>query len=113
MDEDRPYDASSEKDVRGAIKEAQRWDDKRNGVILSVMRTEDGRRWVREFLEHCMVGTNPFNPDPVKMAFNCGGLNAGQIFMAQIMNATPELYMTMMAEAQPAATPEQKDETNG
>jgi hypothetical protein len=112
MDEDKPYDAGEPKDVKERIKEAQRWDTKRDRVILGVMSTEDGRRWVREFLEHCMVGHNPYNPEPVKMAFNCGGLNAGQVFMSQIMNASPELYMQMMAEANPTAQ-EQKDENNG
>jgi hypothetical protein len=110
-EEDRPYDAGDPKDVKAAIKAAQRWDDKRNAVILSVMGTPDGRRWIREFLEHCMVGTNPYNPEPIKMAFNCGGLNAGQVFMTAVMNASPQLYMLMMAEANPA--PEQKDESNG
>lgn len=113
MDEERPYDAGEPADVKKRIKESQRWDDRRDRVIISVMSTEDGRRWCREFLEHCMVGHNPYNPEPVKMAFNCGGLNAGQVFMAQIMNASPELYMTMMAEANPKAPVEQKDETNG
>lgn len=110
-DEDRPYDAGDPKDVRAAIKASQRWDDKRNGVILVLMGTEEGRRFVREHLELAHVGTNPFNNDPIKMAFNCGELNVGQRFMADIMNATPQLYMLMMAEANPA--PEQKDESNG
>lgn len=98
-EEDRPYDASDPRDVRQRIKADKQWSLKRDAVIVSIMSSPDGRRWIREFLEHCMVGQNPFNPEPVKMAFNCGGLNAGQVFMAQVMNAEPRLYMQMMAEA--------------
>lgn len=74
------------------------------------MSTEPGRRWIHEFLAHTQVGQNPFNPDPIKMAFNCGGLNAGQIFMTWIMNASPKLYLLMMDEAaQREKEPEQTD----
>lgn len=110
-DDDRPYDAGDPRDVKAAIKSAQRWDDKRDRVILTVMGTEDGRRWIREHLELAHVGTNPFNSDALKMAFSCGELNVGQRFMADVMNAAPKEYMLMMAEANPA--PEPKDETNG
>lgn len=75
------------------------------------MGTEDGRRWIREHLELAHVGANPFSSDPLKMAFSCGELNVGQRFMADVMNAAPDLYMRMMAEANPK--PESKDETNG
>lgn len=60
-----------------------------------------------------MVGSNPYNPEPIKMAFNCGGLNAGQVFMTQVMNADPKLYMQMMAEANPAPVEEKKEDENG
>lgn len=110
-DDDRPYDAGDPKDVKAAIKSAQRWGDKRNGVIRVLMSNEDGRRFVREHLELAHIGANPFHSDAIKMAFNCGELNIGQRFMADVMNAAPELYMKMMAEANPA--PEPKDETNG
>jgi len=110
-DEDKPYDAGDPRDVRDAIKESKRWDDLRDTVIVGVMSSENGRRWVREFLEHCMVGTNPFNADPIKMAFNCGCVNAGQVFMAQVMNADPKLYMQMMAEGHPES--QEKEEDNG
>lgn len=112
-DDDRPYDASEPADVRKRIKEAQRWDDKRVRVIQTIMGTEDGRRLIREYLELTRLGQNPFNTDALKMAFNCGEINVGQRIMADVMNATPELYMRMMQEANAAATPEQKDETNG
>lgn len=111
-DEDRPYDASDPKDVKDRIKESQRWADRKSRVILSLMATEDGRRFVREQLELAHVGSNPYNVDPIKMAFNCGELNVGQRAMADVMNAAPTLYMQMMAEANPAAV-EQKDENNG
>jgi hypothetical protein len=111
-DEDRPYDASEPKDVKARIKESQRWDDRRSRVIVGIMSCEDGRRWIRETLELAHVGLNPFNTDALKMAFNCGEANVGQRIMAEVMNATPQMYMQMMAEANPKAEI-QKDETNG
>jgi hypothetical protein len=110
-DDDRPYDAGDPKDVKAAIKAAQRWDDKRDRVISVVMSTEDGRRWVREFLELCHVGASSFSTDGLRMAYLEGERNIGNVFMASIMNADPKLYMLMMAEAAPK--PESKDETNG
>lgn len=110
-DDDRPYDASDPKDVKERIKESQRWEDRKVRVILSLMATPDGRRYVREHLELAHVGTNPFNSDALKMAFNCGEANVGQRYMADVMNAAPQLYMQMMEEARPRK--EQKDVDNG
>lgn len=110
-DEDRPYDAGDPKDVKAAIKASQRWDDKRDNVIKSIMATEDGRRWVREHLEFCHVGASSFSIDALRMAYLEGERNIGTHFMADIMNAEPKLYMLMMAEANPS--PEQKDSDNG
>jgi hypothetical protein len=110
-DEDRPYDAGDPKDVKARIKESQRWEDRKQGVLIGLLGSEEGRRWVRETLELAHVGLNPFNTDPIKMSFNCGELNIGQRLMADMMNASPQLYMLMMAEANPA--PEQKDSDNG
>jgi hypothetical protein len=110
-DEDKPYDAGDPKDVKAAIRASQRWNDRKTRVIQTLMSTEDGRRFVREHLELARIGANPFNPDPLKTAFNCGELNIGQRFMAEVMNATPQLYMQMMAEANQATEP--KDENNG
>jgi hypothetical protein len=110
-DEDRPYDAGDPKDVKAAIKAAQRWDDKRDNVVKSIMSSEDGRRWIREFLELCHVGASSFSIDALRMAYLEGERNVGTVFMANVMNAAPDLYMLMMAEANP--TPEQKDESNG
>ena len=96
---EEPYDAGNPAHVRGRIKASKLWDDQRTEVIVGLMSTEPGRRWVHEYLTHCQVGQNPFNPDPIKMAFNCGGLNAGQVFMTWVMNADPRLYLQMMDEA--------------
>lgn len=110
MDEDRPYDAGDPQDVKAAIKESKRWDDKRARVLLGILGSEDGRRWLREVLELCRIGDNPFSKDSLVMSFRCGEINVGNQVMAQLMNASPKLYMRMMQEANAAATPEQKDE---
>lgn len=110
-DDDRPYDAGDVRDVKAAIRDSQRWDDKRNRVILSVMGTEDGRRWIRENLELAHIGASSFSIDALRMAYLEGERNIGNVMMAQVMNAAPKEYMLMMAEANPA--PEPKDETNG
>lgn len=112
-DEDRPYDASEPKDVKAAIRASKRWDDKRAKVILSIMFTEDGRRWMREVLELCRIGDNPFSKDALIMSFRCGEINIGNQLMAQVMNVAPQQYMQMMNEATSVAEDEKKDEPNG
>lgn len=110
-DDDRPYDAGDPKDVKAAIKASQRWDDKRNRVIVGLMDTEDGRRWVREVLEIRPVGHTVFSKDGLSMAYAEGERMVCARIATDVMNAAPELYMKMMAEANPALEP--KDETNG
>ncbi len=114
-DEDKPYDAGDPHDVNVAIRAAKRWDDKRARVLIGILSSEDGRRWVRELLDGCHIGANPFNRDLAAMSFSCGELNIGQRLMADFMNASPELYMQMMAEAKNPAdqSDEPKEPTNG
>lgn len=107
MSDEKPYDASDPHDVNVRIRAARRWDDKRSRVIVGILSTEDGRRWIRETLESLNVGANPFNPDALRMSYNCGILSAGQGLMAQVMNASPQLYMQMMSET---ASPENDEE---
>jgi hypothetical protein len=109
--EDRPYDAGDPKDVRAAIKSAQRWDDKRNTVVKSIMSSEDGRRWVREILEMHPIAHTVFSKDALSMAYAEGERMICARISIDVMNAAPDLYMLMMAEANPA--PEQKDTDNG
>lgn len=111
MAEDRPYDAGDPKDVKAAIKESQRWADRRDTVLRGVMSTEDGRRWIREAIEMGHVGASSFSSDPLRMAYLEGERNIGLRIMADVMNTEPKLYMLMMAEANPAA--DSKDEDHG
>lgn len=108
-DEDRPYDAGDPHDVRSAIRESKRWDDLKGQVIVGVMSTENGRRWLRELIEMCHPGESSFSTEPLRMAFMEGERNIGNRIMVDAMNADQKLYLLMMAEAKA----EPKDEDNG
>lgn len=111
-DDERPYDASEPADVKKRIRESQRWDDRKTKVVLTLMGSEDGRRWVRELLEMRPIGVTVFSKDALSMAYSEGERMICARIATDVMNAAPELYMMMMAEVNPKAQ-EQKDETNG
>lgn len=110
MPEEEPYDAGNPAHVRRRIKASKQWDEQRVEVIIALMSTEPGRRWVHELLLASRVGQNPFAAESTHTtAFNCGQLNQGQMLMAQVMNASVPLYMLMMEEANRPQEPETED----
>lgn len=94
------YNSSDEKQVKKARKKAEFDDALRLDVIRSVMQTAPGRLWIYGMLEECHIYGNPFVPgQPDVTAFNLGEANRGKRLLADVQNACPDLYLTMIQEA--------------
>lgn len=72
----------------------QRKDD-----LVWLMGTKPGRRIAWRLLEETGVYRNPFNNSGSVMAFNCGQMNVGQQFLAEIMEHAPDAYLNLLKEA--------------
>lgn len=93
---------SAEVDDDG-IAEAQRQqaENARKTFIEDVrwlMSSPRGRRLVWWLLGKCGVNRTSFNNSGSVMAFNEGQRNIGLLLQAEVIEASPEAYMTMLTE---------------
>jgi hypothetical protein len=94
------YDANDEKQVKKARKQAEFDHALKLDVIRSVMGSAPGRIWAYSILERCHCFSTSFIAGaPDASAFREGERNIGLQFLADIQEATPDLYLTMIQEA--------------
>jgi hypothetical protein len=67
--------------------------------LIWLMGTKPGRRIASRILGTTGVYRNPFNNSGSVMAFNCGQMNVGQQWLAQIMEHAPDRYLELLKEA--------------
>lgn len=80
-----------DRDVRGA-------DDT---VLRNLMGEPAGRAWMYRLLIRCHIYGSVFvGGEPDTTAYRIGEENIGKRFLAELQRATPELYLTMLAEQQ-------------
>lgn len=70
-----------------------------NGDIKWLMSNKRGRRIIWRLLERAGVFRSSFNTNAMSMAFSEGLRNEGLRLIAQIHQLCPELYPTMVKEA--------------
>jgi hypothetical protein len=73
--------------------------DTEKGDLKWLMGSKRGRRIVWRFLERAGVFRLSFNTNAMQMAFAEGNRNSGLNMLAQIHTLCPELYPTMLKEA--------------
>lgn len=93
-------DTSDPRQVEKAIKASKTKDEVRDEGLLQTMKSTQGRAWLYGLIEACGPGQNPFSPDALRTAFNCGELNIGNLVVGQCNKVAPELYLQMMKENQ-------------
>jgi len=93
-------DVSDPRQVEKAIKASKTKDEVRAEGLLQTMKSVQGRAWLYDLIEKCGPGQNPFSPDALRMAFNCGELNIGNQIVGQCNTVSAELYLVMMKENQ-------------
>lgn len=70
---------------------------------VEAIRAMAAHRATRKFLwwllaEGKALGHNPFAPDPLLMAKECGEMAVGQAVLQEIIGADPEILITLMRE---------------
>ena len=94
------YDANDEKQVKKARKQAEFDRALELDVIRGIMKSPAGRKWIYSKLERCHIYGNPFVAgQPDSTAFHCGEQNIGKMFLADIQEGCPDLYLQMVNEA--------------
>lgn len=94
------YDANDPKQVEKAKKQAEIDGALKLDEIRKVMQSAPGRRWMNELLERChCFHTSFISGAPDASAFREGERNIGLQILADIQNAAPDLYLTMIQEA--------------
>lgn len=94
------YDSSDPKAVEKTAKAVKTKEVARTEGLRQIMGNEYGRAWLYHLIELCGPGQNPFSPDALRMAFNCGELNIGNQIVGEANVVSPELYLLMMKENQ-------------
>jgi hypothetical protein len=92
------FDSSDPKAVKAAIKDAKSKDLIAIEGLKAMMQTEPGRVWLNKLVNVCSPFTNPFSSDPAVMAFRCGEVNIGLQVIADLNEASSDLYLLMIKE---------------
>jgi hypothetical protein len=74
-------------------------------VMLAIMATTAGRRWVYNKLAGLNAFHTPYTGEVNSTLFNCGMQNAGFAFLAEILGAAPAEYLMMLRENSNASGP--------
>jgi hypothetical protein len=93
------YDASDRSHVKDAERSARVSARERQQIVIAIMGQMGSRAWMHELLVNCHIFAPSFTGEALTSAFNEGQRNIGLILMADIMSACPNLYVTMMEEA--------------
>lgn len=97
------YDAGDPAQVNLKRRQAGRKAKEKRSFIAQVMADPAGRAWLHELLSVANTFGAPVVPgDPYMTHFRLGEQNLGHRIMADIMRAAPELYVTMIEEANAA-----------
>ena len=67
-------------------------------VVQNIMRTEEGRRYLWEYLQSCGVFANIFAIDTHQHAYNAGMREVGMRLHDDLRDYAPDLYLTMIKE---------------
>ena len=66
--------------------------------IVWQMSNKRGRRLMCRLLATAGVHHNPWNISDSVTAFNCGRMNVGQVYQAEVLSLCPDKYLLMLKE---------------
>jgi hypothetical protein len=91
-------DTSDPKEVQKAIKDAKSKDAIAVEGLKTMMQSEAGRVWLSRLINMCSTMVNAFSSDSNVMSFRCGEINIGLQIIADMHEASPELYLLTLKE---------------
>lgn len=90
--------AADETQVREADGKVKRGRERELNDICALLSTREGRRFIWRYLGKCGVFTTSFHNSGSVTAYNEGGRNIGLMLLADVNDASPDAYLTMMKE---------------
>lgn len=90
---------AEEEQLQERQQEAKNLAERQKGDLVFVMGTKQGRRLLWELLSRAGVFASSFTGDNNATNFNEGRRSEGLRLFSAIMDACPELYLTMADEA--------------
>lgn len=102
MADDQPtetFDASDKAAIDNAQREEKRKAREDADVLRTIMHSKTGRAWLYRYLESCHIYGTTFAPGQSDVTFFAlGEENAGKRLMSASIEASPDLYITMVKE---------------
>lgn len=73
--------------------------DARKAAVLGLLDYKSGRQFLWWLLQiGKAMGHQPFTTEPLVTAFNCGEMNVGHQILAELIEASPDGFQTLMKE---------------
>lgn len=94
-----PFNAGEQQDVRERESLARRERHRQLEDLRDVVATPAGRRVMWRLLDHCGVFRSTFTGHGARDAFNEGARNVGLFVMAELGDAAPDVFTTMLKES--------------
>jgi hypothetical protein len=95
------YDASDPQAIANAQKDQLRKEREDRDVVRRILMTKQGRAWLCRILDRCHINNSPFVAGQADVtAFHLGTESIGRLIMVMAMEASTDLYMTMIKEQQ-------------
>ena len=100
MAEDQaPYDATDETLENNVRSEAARVKREDADVLRKIMQTKTGRAWLYRQLDRCNIYSFSFSGEETHLtAYKLGAENYGKQLMLETIDASGDLYLTMIRE---------------
>jgi len=93
------FDASSRRAIRERQKKAKELERANEHIFEALMAEYNGREWMHNRFLRNHIFSTPFDPDPIRMAFNCGTQNDALQEFLLVVRLCPDEYLQMMREA--------------
>jgi hypothetical protein len=99
LEQEEAVNTAEPAQVNKARKKAARTRADRLRFIKAAMQHEEGRAWFCDIINRCRVFDNAFYAEEThNTAFRLGEQNIGKMIFDDIIEAAPELYVTMISE---------------
>ena len=94
--------ATSRSQIRARNKQIEADREVDHSVIVAMMGTPSGRRWIWRQLEFAQIFIVNENLDPYFMAFANGRRNTGVMLLSQVLAHSPDAFVRMLNENAPS-----------
>ncbi len=97
MEQEQPFDAGSEKQVKKRSAKDKNIEDRDNEYLRQVLQTYEGRAFIWRLLERCKI-SHSAPPGEENMARFEGGRDIGAWTIKQVFTSDEKAYIVMLQE---------------